>query len=242
MPTNQEYKPRHILAIIPARAGSTRIPGKNLQKVGPIPLVLSALSVAVECDQINEIVVSTDYSRIVDAIDIFCGVRHIKSEIRVVEQPPPMSEGKVNAVHVALWWLDQIPPKSWPQYTILLLPTSPLRSIRTTSEAIDLCVRDDCDSVVGVARSKPTVSLRTISGRYLKPVVSITGSEQCSDYEDLYAVNGAFFMARTSKLMEYRTFHMEKSVPHVFPYEESIDIDTLDDLDSARRIYKGLQV
>jgi CMP-N-acetylneuraminic acid synthetase len=49
-----------ILAIIPARAGSKRIPGKNIKPLGGIPLIEHTILSAVGCQEIDHIVISSD--------------------------------------------------------------------------------------------------------------------------------------------------------------------------------------
>ena len=48
------------LALIPARGGSKGIPGKNLQEVGGLPLVVRSIHAAQASDRVTRVVVSTD--------------------------------------------------------------------------------------------------------------------------------------------------------------------------------------
>ena len=48
------------LALIPARGGSKGIPGKNLQEVGGLPLVVRSIHAAHVSDRVTRVVVSTD--------------------------------------------------------------------------------------------------------------------------------------------------------------------------------------
>jgi len=49
-----------MIAIIPARAGSTRIPGKNMKEFHGKPIVQYSIEKALEADLFGEVVVSTD--------------------------------------------------------------------------------------------------------------------------------------------------------------------------------------
>ena len=51
----------NILAIIPARKGSKRIPDKNIKPLNGIPLIDHTILSAIHCNLINEVVVSTNY-------------------------------------------------------------------------------------------------------------------------------------------------------------------------------------
>ena len=48
------------IAIIPARGGSNRLPGKNIKLLGGIPLLAHSILYAKQHDFINEVYVSTD--------------------------------------------------------------------------------------------------------------------------------------------------------------------------------------
>ena len=57
------------LAVIPARGGSKGIPGKNLQTVGGIPLVVRSVQAALASQRVHRVVVSTDDAAIAAAVD-----------------------------------------------------------------------------------------------------------------------------------------------------------------------------
>ena len=57
------------LAVIPARGGSKGIPGKNLQTVGGIPLVVRSVQAALASQRVHRVVVSTDDAAIAAAVE-----------------------------------------------------------------------------------------------------------------------------------------------------------------------------
>ena len=59
--------PRGALALIPARGGSKGIPGKNLQKVGDVPLVCRSIRAAQASYGVCRVVLSTDAAAIAAA-------------------------------------------------------------------------------------------------------------------------------------------------------------------------------
>ncbi len=58
--------PERIVALIPARAGSVRIPGKNTKLLNGVPLLAYAIAAAQESGIFTNIVVSTDTQETVD--------------------------------------------------------------------------------------------------------------------------------------------------------------------------------
>jgi len=62
-----------ILAVIPARYGSTRFPGKPLAILGDKPLVVHVMEHAREAKRVDEVIVATDDTRIVRAVEEYGG-------------------------------------------------------------------------------------------------------------------------------------------------------------------------
>lgn len=56
------------IAIIPARYGSTRFPGKPLAKIAGIPMILHVWNQASKCKLVNDLIVATDDERIAEVV------------------------------------------------------------------------------------------------------------------------------------------------------------------------------
>lgn len=56
------------LAVIPARYGSTRLPGKSLVSIGGVPLVSRVFRQAARCERVDRIIVATDDDSIADVV------------------------------------------------------------------------------------------------------------------------------------------------------------------------------
>jgi 3-deoxy-manno-octulosonate cytidylyltransferase (CMP-KDO synthetase) len=59
---------QRILCVIPARFGSTRLPGKPLKEIAGVPLIVHVYKNAAASDAFNEICVATDDERIAAAV------------------------------------------------------------------------------------------------------------------------------------------------------------------------------
>ena len=78
-----------VLAIIPARSGSKGIPGKNWKKFDGKPLIQYSIDSAIKSCYINEIIVSTDSSKIVEIISHNSLVKiHKRSKILSTDSSP----------------------------------------------------------------------------------------------------------------------------------------------------------
>lgn len=82
---------RKILCVIPARYGSTRLPGKPLLMINNLPLVMWVYTVAERAGCFDKIVVATDDRRIYDAVErcgglaVMTSPRHKSGTDRVFE-------------------------------------------------------------------------------------------------------------------------------------------------------------
>ena len=54
------------VALIPARSGSKRVPGKNVRKLAGHPLIAYTITVACQSDVFDDVIVSTNSERIAD--------------------------------------------------------------------------------------------------------------------------------------------------------------------------------
>ncbi|MFB9308980.1 N-acylneuraminate cytidylyltransferase [Agromyces hippuratus] len=87
-------------AIIPARGGSVGLPGKNLARVGGVPLIARAVRAALAADRIDRVVVSTDDSAIADAARA--------AGASVVDRPAQLSGSAASSESALLHALDEL--------------------------------------------------------------------------------------------------------------------------------------
>jgi CMP-N-acetylneuraminic acid synthetase len=118
------------LAVIPARGGSKRIPRKNLQPVGDLPLVLWTARAARDAERLTAYMVSTEDTEIARAC--------IKDGHDIWPRAPWMASDHVWSATVVMDALSgQMANGFLPDLICLLHPTSPFRS----AEDIHNCIR-----------------------------------------------------------------------------------------------------
>lgn len=72
MNSDNHEKPK-IIGVIPARYGSTRLPGKPLKDICGLPMIVHTMRRAMLCDALDEVVVATDDKRIFDVVEKYGG-------------------------------------------------------------------------------------------------------------------------------------------------------------------------
>lgn len=104
-----------VLAVVPARRGSKRLPDKNVRLLGGMTLVEHALRCAARAPSVDEVVVSTDDERVAAM------VRSLG--VRVVDRPPELATDDASSWSV----VRHAAAGADFDVVVLLQPTSPLR-------------------------------------------------------------------------------------------------------------------
>lgn len=218
------------LAVIPAKATSTGLPGKNTRDLAGFPLYKWTATVAK--DSCYRVVISTDDDKIA------WGAAALGVE--VVDRPPELAEPDVHAIHVVLDVLDRARIDDLTPI-VLLLPTAPLRTAKNVQEAVEML--QPGRSVVGVTAVGPINSLRTVGagGEAMSVVDGWAVNAQRQDVLPVYRVNGAVFVAHAGTLRKHGTFHTTTAIAYKMPWYESIDINTEDDFRTAELLMQARQ-
>lgn len=189
------------LAIIPARGGSKRIPGKNLRPFLGRPLLQWSIEFARRVPDFARVVVSTDDAQI---------AAHCQREAAEVQlRPAELASDTAASVDVALHVLATLEASGQSFDAVALLqPTSPVRDIARWRAAFDLIARG-ADAVIGVspAQTHPLHVFRTGPGGQLAPWSDASGLQlRSQDLPPAVSVNGSLYLIRSAQLREHCTF------------------------------------
>lgn len=226
-----------ILALIPARGGSKRLPGKNIRVLGDKPLIVWSINVAREIPEICDILISTDDP----AIAAVCS----KAGANVPWlRPAELATDFAGSNDVALHALDWYESEHGAIDGILLLqPTSPFRTRQMVCRGIELFIKHDQRTVIGVslADEHPMWTLK-VQDDYLVPFTQEHGlGMRSQDLPAAYVVNGSFYLISPKELRENRTFFGKTSIPLISESkQESLDIDIEFDWEIAEIISRNL--
>jgi CMP-N,N'-diacetyllegionaminic acid synthase len=211
-----------ILALITARGGSKRLPGKNIRLLGGLPLIVWSIEVAKDIPQICDILVSTDDPAVASiARDAGAMVPWLR--------PAELATDSATSIDVSLHALDWYERQNGEIDGLLLLqPTSPFRRRATVMRGISLFCAHQNRPVVSVspAMSHPMWCVQVI-GESLRPYVEGGMHLRSQELPLAYALNGAFYLGAPEYLRAQRSFYSDEACPLVInDPEESIDIDT----------------
>lgn len=216
------------IAIIPARGGSKRIPEKNIQLLGGLPLLVHSINYAVaNNDIIDEVYVSTDDDTI-KIIALSCGAK-------VIDRPEAISGDLDPTVSALKHVLESIEMDV--ENVILLQPTNPLRPDNLLKEAFEIFQKENCDSLFTVTRNHQKFG--TIIENKFRPFNYSIG-QRSQDLDPLFFENGLLYITKASLILEkiiISKIAVPLEVNHIFA---NVDIDTPEDLDYAEYLYQKL--
>lgn len=215
------------MAVIPARGGSKRLPGKNVNVFLGKPLIHWTIDYVRNLDCVSEVFISTDSDEIIKCC---AEIGEYVSEKR----PSVLATDTATTVDVVLNVIEQLEAKGkFFEYIALMQPTSPMRVLSRWQEAIQLINETNCSAVVGVSEVEnhpyhvfSIDEKSTLTPWYANELLAL----RSQDLPVGYYVNGSLYLVKTSELKSQKTFFPSnaKAVVCKFPYE-AVDIDTKTD-------------
>lgn len=216
-----------LLVLVPARAGSKRLPGKNMRRMAGKSLLAHTADALRESGLEAPVLLSTDAADIAEE-----GQR--LGWLTPFTRPAALATDDASSVDVALHALDRWTDEYGylPEYLLLLQPTSPLRGGACMVRAIDMLDRQaDADAVVACTAAHVGLSSMFVVGDDGFLVAPFADRQAPAIHP-----NGALYLVRTSVLQRKRTFVPARSLALVMDRLRSVDIDTPEDFALAEAI------
>jgi CMP-N-acetylneuraminic acid synthetase/spore coat polysaccharide biosynthesis predicted glycosyltransferase SpsG len=215
---------RPLLAIVPARGGSKGVPYKNLRLLGTRPLVAYTLETVTEAGVADRLLVSSD-----DDDVLRWAVLHGYS---THERPSPLADDEATISDVAAHIADEL---DWTGDVAVFQPTSPFRSPQSVVQALERFHSSGADSLASCVRERHTFWLeQNGSVESARPLFRERVNRQYAHHPVLRET-GSIQLVRAEALRLGRQMVTDRHVLFETLPEESLDIDTTDDLVLARR-------
>ncbi len=209
-----------ILAIVTARGGSKRLPGKNLRRLGGKPLISWTIEAAQSARSVSRTIVSSEDPEIIAAA-LATG-----AEVPFI-RPQQLSTDSACSIDVVRHALDAV-GEHYDMF-VLLQPTSPLRTGEDIDQAIRLCRDRRAPTCVSVSPFQKPASWLYDAGPddIIRP--ALDAKSAAGEDNRTVIPNGAIYVAQTDWFRRNRALISPKTVGYVMPRERSVDID--DELD-----------
>lgn len=255
-----------VVAIIPARIGSTRLPEKPLQMIGSKTLIQWVYERTASCRYVSETIVATDNEKILDAVESFGGraemtsPSHPSGTDRVAEVARKLSADIVLNVQGDEPFMDAevlgavLRPMLKDQTIELGTAKTPVTSVKEFfNPAVVKVIADDDDFAIYFSRA-PIPFFRDEFAQYgsaKRPELLLTAEELagCFKHIGVYAYRWDALMRITKlkptfreqaeRLEQLRALDNGIRIKAPTVAYEGFGIDTPDDLERARRHLKG---
>jgi CMP-N,N'-diacetyllegionaminic acid synthase len=224
----------NFLIVIPARAGSKGLPGKNIKNLHGKPLISYSIEAAIQSDLRLDVLVSTDGQEIADAA---------KKNGALVPflRPAEISGDKATSQAVLLHAVEFYEnfKKLKIDWALLLQPTNPLIRSEDLNGAMKLAIKlqtkvDTIISTVDMPAHLPA-SLFTLEsdGSIKKLFPHIKQGRRQDNNSKLVKTNGSIFMVKRDYLFANKKIFSPRIAAYLMPKSRYVDIDDAEDFNIA---------
>ena len=220
------------IAIITARGGSKRIPGKNIKPFFGKPVIAYSIQAALESRIFDEVMVSTDSEEIKSTAE------HYGASVPFMRSSENSSDYAVT-IDVLLEVLNEYKLRGIEyDYLCCLYPTAPFITSAKLQDAFNKFLDADAQSLAAVIQySFPPQRAFVFHEGFISYQYPQYAKTRSQDLEPIYHDCGQFYFAKVCDFMKLKTLIMPQTVPYILSEEEVQDIDTQTDWDIAEAKY-----
>jgi CMP-N-acetylneuraminic acid synthetase len=227
------------VALIPARQGSKRVPGKNIRVLNGHPMLAYTIAPAVESGVFDAVIVSTDSD------ETAAIARHYGAEVPFLRPSAFATDTSPDIEWVAYTLRElNMRGRKWDAFS-LLRPTSPFRTAATIRRAWQLFVSEpgvDSLRAVELCAQHPG-KMWVVEGHRMRPLLDQpeprTQPWHSTPYQALprvYVQNASLEIAWTRVVLEKRTIAGDVLMPFITEGYEGFDINDPHDWVIAQRL------
>jgi CMP-N-acetylneuraminic acid synthetase len=227
-----------VLAIIPARSGSKRIPNKNIKDFSNKPLIVHTIEHALAASYIDRVIVDTDSEEIAKI------ARENGAEVPFL-RPAELAQDTSLVIENIIHTLNELKDDDGydPTHVFILQTTSPLREVEDIDKCWDLMQHSNATTVLTICSTHPRLYHLTKDN----DIVLVNGTESAStniqDWPPGYILNGCFvYIIETKALLKEKRVITEKTKAVICDKWRSVDLDTPEDWGLAELLYQNKEI
>lgn len=202
-----------LVALVPMRHHSQRVPGKNYRPIAGKPLYRHILDTLLKCSEITDVVVDTDSPLILEGLEKFYpGVKALVRPEHLQADTVPMNE-------ILLYDMSQVPA----DYYLQTHSTNPLLKPETISRAVQMLLQSypAFDSLFSVTRLQTRLWDQLSRPINHNPAILL----QTQDLPPVFEENSCIYIFTREKLEKRRNRLGERPLMFEMDAAEALDID-----------------
>jgi CMP-N-acetylneuraminic acid synthetase len=210
-----------LIALVPMRHHSQRVPGKNYRDLAGKPLYQYIVETLLTVPEVNEIVVDTDSDPVMD------GLRENFPQVKIINRPEHIRADDMPMNEILIHDTEQYPA----DFYLQTHSTNPLLKAETISRAIQLLLTNypKQDSLFSVTRWQTRFYDKDGNAVNHNPRELI----QTQDLPPMYEENSCIYIFTRENLIAKRHRISDHPLMFEIPRLEAVDIDTESDFQIA---------
>lgn len=218
-----------ILGIVPARAGSKRVVGKNTRILHGKPLCQWVIEAALGCKKLDRLIVSSDDDKVLEVAARF-------GDHLPLKRPPELAHDTSPAVDYVFHALKVLEEKGeGPFDAVCIMPSSsPLTLSSDIDATIDLFHKTGAETAVSVVQLDHAIhpiKMKVMEGDKLIPYwEEENGRMAAHELPKIFVRNCSVYVSRRDVFFEYKSIVGRDMRGYVMPPERSVDINIEMDL------------
>ena len=235
-----------IICFVPARSGSTRVKNKNISLINGRPLIYWTISKAIKSRIFDQIIFSSDSKNYFDILIKYLKKDKLNSQSIIFDKRDMWHSKKKSKIFDYIKF-DLIKKYNFRENDLLvqMLPTCPLRSIKTIKKAVKYSILYDKNCFSASEYDFHISFGFSINNKSWKSVFKkspmITGKTQSQSQKKYYHPNGVINCLYVKSLKKYNKTIYKNAYPLIISKMESFDLDTKDDFVFLKLIAKDLE-
>ena len=225
------------ICVIPARAGSKRIPRKNIKEFNGKPIIAYSIEAALKSNCFSQVIVSTDDDEISEV------AKKYGAHVPFV-RPDELSNDYVGTIpvikHTIEWMEDN---NNYIENVCCLYATAPFIQSKMISKAYKQLKNSSADYCFSVTKFTFPIqrAIKIIQGDKVDMLYPEHFNTRSQDLEEAYHDAGQFYWGKAQAFKDELPLFSEVATPYVLPRYLVQDIDTEEDWVRAEAMYKVLQ-
>jgi CMP-N-acetylneuraminic acid synthetase len=226
-----------IIAIIPARGGSKRIPKKNIIDFEGKPMIAWTIEAALKSKYLSNVIVSTDDLEIAEVSKLYGAQVPFLRETNADDHSP------ISLATIQTLLQIELLQGEMPTIIVQLMANCPLRDQNDIDMAVEnfLALKNNFQiSCFKYGWINPWWAHKVDETGKAEPIFDEVVFKRSQDLPELYCPTGAIWIAYVSELLKSQTFYGENYKFFPLYWMKAIDIDDYVDLEMASVLSKRL--
>jgi len=224
------------IAIIPARGGSKRIPRKNIKDFCGQPMIAYSIKAALESKLFDRVIVSTDDEEIAKV------AREYGAEVPFM-RPPELSDDHTATIPVIAHAIKELQKEEPIEIACCIYATAPFIQINFLKEAYQSLIQTNSSYSFSVTSFAFPIqrAIKLDENHHVEMFYPEHFNTRSQDLDEAYHDAGQFYFGTTQAWLSNQSIFSKESTAVILPRYLVQDIDTIEDFERAKLMYKVLQ-